>query len=148
MCLKLGNKRHCLTLLSILGGLQVLISLPIIALSFVVFFQTTLGAALSPFWCGFVVSAFEFSICLFLFIRLHKLFNQPYSQMGKLTMRYSHFGCVKHSLIFITSLDIEYIFTILHYHKHSYAIRRLMLNMFINSLPSNQSCTSKKLFGG
>ena len=67
MCLKLGNKRHCLTLLSILGGLQVLISLPIIALSFVVFFQTTLGAALSPFWCGFVVSAFEFSI-LFVFI--------------------------------------------------------------------------------
>ena len=78
MCLKLGNKRHCLTLLSILGGLQVLISLPIIALSFVVFFQTTLGAALSPFWCGFVVSTFELLV-FSLFSFLHKYFNQPYT---------------------------------------------------------------------
>jgi len=56
MCLKLGNKCHCLTLLSILGFLQTLISLPIIVLSFLVFFQSSLGAALSPFWCGFLVS--------------------------------------------------------------------------------------------
>jgi len=55
MCLKLGNKCHCLTLLSILGFLQTLISLPIIVLSFLVFFQSSLGAALSPFWCGFLL---------------------------------------------------------------------------------------------
>ena len=56
MCLKLENARHCLTFLSILGFLQLLLSVPIVTLSFIVFAQTTLGAALSPFWCGFVVS--------------------------------------------------------------------------------------------
>ena len=66
--------------------------------------------------CGECVGTLVFSLFLF----ISKVFNQPYSQMGKLMMRYSiciHSGCVKYSLIFITSLDIEYIFTILHYHK-------------------------------
>ncbi len=56
MCLRLSNQGHCLTLLSILGLLQTIVSLPIIILSFVVFASTSFGAALSPFWCGFIVS--------------------------------------------------------------------------------------------
>ncbi len=56
MCLKLSNNRHCLSLLTILGVLQTIVALPIIAISFFIFFSTTLGAALSPFWCGFLVS--------------------------------------------------------------------------------------------
>ena len=56
MCVKLNNKRHCLTALSLAGLLQLLIALPIIIVSFIVFARTDLGAALSPFWAGFLVS--------------------------------------------------------------------------------------------
>ena len=64
MCIRLGNRRHCLTLASILGILQSLIAVPIIVLSFLVLAWTTLGAALSPFWCGFVVSDGVISVCV------------------------------------------------------------------------------------
>ncbi|XP_003382524.1 PREDICTED: uncharacterized protein LOC100634672 [Amphimedon queenslandica] len=55
MCCRLSNSHHCLTFLSVLGLLQVIVSLPIIILSFLIFFQTTLGYLLSPFWCGFII---------------------------------------------------------------------------------------------
>lgn len=55
MCVRLGNKRHCLTLLSLTGLLQLIIALPIIVVSFIVFTQTDLGGALSPFWAGFLL---------------------------------------------------------------------------------------------
>ena len=54
--MRLNNKRHCLTALSLAGLLQLLIALPIIIVSFIVFARTDLGAALSPFWAGFLVS--------------------------------------------------------------------------------------------
>ena len=59
MCLRLSNKRHCLSLLSILGFLQSLLAVPITILSFIVLALSTLGVALSPFWCGLVVSVFD-----------------------------------------------------------------------------------------
>lgn len=55
MCVRLNNKRHCLTFLSLTGLLQILIAIPIIVVSFIVFLETDLGAALSPFWAGFLV---------------------------------------------------------------------------------------------
>ena len=55
MCVRLGNKRHCLTILSLTGLLQLLVAVPIIVISFIVFAQTDLGGALSPFWAGFLV---------------------------------------------------------------------------------------------
>ncbi|CAI8017584.1 hypothetical protein GBAR_LOCUS10664 [Geodia barretti] len=55
MCVRLNNKRHCLTLQSLTGLLQVLIALPIIVVSFIVFTQSSLGGALSPFWAGFLL---------------------------------------------------------------------------------------------
>jgi hypothetical protein len=55
MCVRLHNKRHCLTALSLTGLLQLLIALPIIIISFIVFARTELGAALSPFWAGFLL---------------------------------------------------------------------------------------------
>lgn len=58
MCLRLSNKRRCLSLLSFLGIIQSVIAIPIIVLSFIQFFSSTLGAALSPIWCGFLVSYF------------------------------------------------------------------------------------------
>ena len=57
MCVRLTNKEHCLTFLSVTGLLQVVIALPIIVVSFIVFAKTDLGGALSPFWAGFVVSS-------------------------------------------------------------------------------------------
>ena len=57
MCWKIGNDQcHCLTFLSVLGLLQLLVGIPITVLSFLVFFQTDLGYLLSPFWCGISVS--------------------------------------------------------------------------------------------
>ena len=57
MCLRLSDRMYCLSFLSILGLLQVILSLPIIVLSFLLLVWTTLGVALEPFWCGFVVRA-------------------------------------------------------------------------------------------
>ena len=56
MCLRLSDRRRCLSLLSILGLLQSVVAVPIIVLSFIQFFASSLGAALSPFWCGIIVS--------------------------------------------------------------------------------------------
>lgn len=55
MCLRLTNNQYCLSFLTVLGFLQVLLSLPIIVLSFLLLVWTTLGVALEPFWCGFVL---------------------------------------------------------------------------------------------
>ena len=55
MCIRLSNKHHCLTFISILSVIQLLWGSPIVALGFVIFFTTTLGALLSPFWAGFTV---------------------------------------------------------------------------------------------
>ena len=56
MCLQLDDHYYCLTYLSVLGLLQTAVAIPIIVLSFLLFFWSTLGAALSPFWAGFLVS--------------------------------------------------------------------------------------------
>lgn len=55
MCIRLSNKHHCLTCVSILGVAQLVGGSPIVALGFFIFFATTLGALLSPFWAGFTV---------------------------------------------------------------------------------------------
>lgn len=74
MCVRLGNKRHCLTILSLTGLLQLLVAVPIIVISFIVFAQTDLGGALSPFWAGFLVIIGEKELEN-VYSFLHKLIN-------------------------------------------------------------------------
>ena len=62
MCLRLSDHRRCLSLLTFLGILQSVVAVPIIVLSFIQFFSSTLGVALSPFWCGFLVSEISFGL--------------------------------------------------------------------------------------
>jgi len=55
MCIRLSNKHHCLTCISVLSVVQLVWGSPIAALGLFIFFTTTLGALLSPFWAGFMV---------------------------------------------------------------------------------------------
>ena len=56
MCVRLGNKHHCLTCISVLSVIQLIWGSPIAALGLFIFLTTSLGALLSPFWAGFAVS--------------------------------------------------------------------------------------------
>ena len=56
MCLRLEDRHYCLSYLTFLGILQSIVALPIIVLSFLVFFWSSLGPTLAPFWCGILVS--------------------------------------------------------------------------------------------
>lgn len=55
MCIRLSNKHHCLTCISVLSVIQLVWGSPIAALGLFIFLTTSLGALLSPFWAGFTV---------------------------------------------------------------------------------------------
>ena len=63
MCVRLSNKCRCLTLLALLGFVQTVVAVCVIVLSFIVFFNSSLGVILSPFWCGFMVSVKRCMYC-------------------------------------------------------------------------------------
>lgn len=73
MCLRLEDGYYCLTYLSLLGILQTAVAVPMIVLSFILFFSTTLGAALSPFWAGFLVSIVYIAGFLSINLKLYEI---------------------------------------------------------------------------
>ena len=61
MCIRLSNKHHCLTCISVLSVVQLVWGSPIAALGLFIFFTTSLGALLSPFWAGFMIMVAGFT---------------------------------------------------------------------------------------